>query len=789
MKRLLTSLVLLGAVSGSVSGEDWYRWRGPEQTGVSREKDLPDKFSTDPKDENGNLLWKQPYGSRSTPIVMKGKVYLINNTGEGVHEQERVMCLDANDGKLIWEHKFNVFHTDIVSVRLGWTNLDGDPETGNIYAHGTQGLLFCFDGSTGKVIWSHSLTEEYGRISGYGGRVTSPTVIDNLVVVGMLNSSWGEQARNWNRVAAFDKRTGSVVWWAITDVQPRNTYYSGPVVGIVNGEKIMILGGAAGDVNAYKVNTGEKVWTIRICEGAINCTPVMSGSRVYVSHGEENLDSGLQGGVFCLDAGKIKDGKPEVVWKALGFKAKYSSPAIHDGRIYVSDEVAKLYCIDADTGKMLWPRPYAFGRNNKGSPVWADGKLFIADVNSRFHILKPEATQCTKLHTQFFQSPDGIEAVELNGSPAITNGRVYFTTSQEIYCLGKKNHTAKADPIPPAPREAKPARNAKPAMLLVEPNDIVMTPGSAFGSYQVKAYDEHGHWLKDLELPPVQWSLGPMQPPPPAQRPPAKPGAQPTSPSSPPPLRGVIRNDGGLSVDIAVPYQAGTVVAKAAGLTAFGRVRVVRGEAAQYFDEKTKKPLPYAIDFSKVPDGRTPAGWINCQGKFEKRTLKDGTHALVKLANIANPLVARANAYFCMPNLTGYTIESDIMATIVRGDMPDLGIVANRYTLLLNGNTQRLRIVSWDAVPRVDKGMDWKWSADKWYSMKLTVDVQSNKALVRGKVWPKGEQQPEEWTIEFEDPNPNREGSPALYGYATGITETSPGSECFFANVKLSPNK
>ena len=139
MIRLLSWLVFLCAVSSTAYGEDWYRWRGPEPTGVSREKDLPDKFSLDPKDEGSNLIWKKPFGSRSTPIVMKGKVYLINSVGEGVNEQERVMCLDSTKGDVIWEHKFNVFHTDIVSVRLGWTNLDGDPETGNIYAHGTQG--------------------------------------------------------------------------------------------------------------------------------------------------------------------------------------------------------------------------------------------------------------------------------------------------------------------------------------------------------------------------------------------------------------------------------------------------------------------------------------------------------------------------------------------------------------------------------------------------------------------------------------------------------------------------
>src|SRR5215212_4926494 len=61
------------------AGGDWLHWRGPEQTGSSPETNLPDKFSLDPKDPNSNLLWKVPYGCRSTPLVMGGKVFIIND--------------------------------------------------------------------------------------------------------------------------------------------------------------------------------------------------------------------------------------------------------------------------------------------------------------------------------------------------------------------------------------------------------------------------------------------------------------------------------------------------------------------------------------------------------------------------------------------------------------------------------------------------------------------------------------------------------------------------------------
>ena len=66
---------------------------------------------------------------------------------------------------------------------------------------------------------------------------------------------------------------------------------------------------------------------------------------------------------------------------------------------------AQMYCLDAATGKQLWRHKY--GRNAKGSPVWGDGKIYIAEVNAKFHILKPGPKSCEELSVQYFPSPDG----------------------------------------------------------------------------------------------------------------------------------------------------------------------------------------------------------------------------------------------------------------------------------------------------------------------------------------------------------------------------------------------
>jgi hypothetical protein len=76
-----------------------------------------------------------------------------------------------------------------------------------------------------------------------------------------------------------------------------------------------------------------------------------------------------------------------------------------------------------------------------------------------------------------------------------------------------------------------------------------------------------------------------------------------------------------------------------------------------------------------------------------------------------------------------------------------------------------------------------------WYRMKLTTDMAAGKGVVRGKVWPRGQKEPEKWTVEVTDTNPITEGSATLYGYVTGNFNDVPGTEIFYDNLKITPNK
>src|ERR1044072_2827681 len=92
MTTLISIFLNLCLAMAVVAASDWAEWRGPSLDGIAKEKNLPEKWST-----NGeNLLWKTPYGGRSGPIVMGDRIYLQNTAGSGETEQERIMCFNAD---------------------------------------------------------------------------------------------------------------------------------------------------------------------------------------------------------------------------------------------------------------------------------------------------------------------------------------------------------------------------------------------------------------------------------------------------------------------------------------------------------------------------------------------------------------------------------------------------------------------------------------------------------------------------------------------------------------------
>ena len=462
-------LALSAAVTQTgLASDSWHQFRGPTGTGVSEERDLPSEWSKDGK----NLLWKAPFGARTAPMIHKGRVFVINRAGEGISQQERVVALDLKTGETIWEHRFNVFLTDIVSHRLGWAHLSIDPTTDYIYAHGVQGLFFCFD-FNGKIVWKRSLTEEFGRISGYGGRTNTPIIEGNNVIINFLSSGWGPHGKPVHRFLAMNKMNGEVVWWSEPSGKPLDTTYSVPIISRKNGIPTLIAGLADGAVHGINAHTGEPQWQFKLSKRGLNTSVMVDGNVAYVAHGEENLDITKMGRVvaFKFDGtGDLTD-KNEI-WRVDHIESGYASPVLdrENNVLYVCDNSANLYAIDTPTGKELWK--FKYGKNAKGSGVLADGKMYIGETGGAFHILEVSRSGAKLLSSQIFQKEDG-SPIEIFASPSIAGGRILLPTNDGLYCIGTARD---GKPLPPE-RHIMDKRLWPPVALQLVPSETVIAPG------------------------------------------------------------------------------------------------------------------------------------------------------------------------------------------------------------------------------------------------------------------------------------------------------------------------
>src|SRR5580765_2827318 len=90
---ILTVGFLIGGVLGfqpasAAPVQGWLSWRGPEQSGVSRETGLPEKVSAQ------DALWTTDFPGQSAPVVTQDHLYAMGYLGEKADLQEGVGSFD-----------------------------------------------------------------------------------------------------------------------------------------------------------------------------------------------------------------------------------------------------------------------------------------------------------------------------------------------------------------------------------------------------------------------------------------------------------------------------------------------------------------------------------------------------------------------------------------------------------------------------------------------------------------------------------------------------------------------
>ena len=728
-RAVIVAAIVAGAIAAT-SAADWPEWRGPSRDGRSAETNLPARWSP----QGDNLAWRIPIGSRSAPVAFGNRLYINSPTpGDPTLTQERLIAIEAETGKVVWERRFSLYLSDVPQHRASWASPAVDPETGNIYLFTVAAQLVCVS-PDGKVLWDRSLTDEYGAVTTHGGRTTSPIIEGDKLILNALVLAWGDLNRPGNRYFAFDKKTGLTIWVSSPQSRHYDTNYSTPVVAAIDGTSALIVGGTDGVYHALKVNTGEKIWSIEVSKRAILNSALVRDNIAYITHGEENIDTTEMGLIAAVDATKTGVLTADAFkWRTRGFLPTFASPVMDAERLYTMDNSAILGAFDLKTGAKLWEK--TLGTLQKGSPVLADGKLYVGTENGKFYILRPSASGVEVLDEDLLGSAQSSEAIV--ASPIVADGRVYVTSMEAMYAIGKRvpRKTGAAGAMGVKADGAGAA--GAPAFVQVFPYEVLLAPGET-AALKARLYDAKGNFIRDE--PAAQWSVEQ--------------------------LSGAV-DAKGVYTAAKQGMSAGFVKATVGAISGTARVRVIEAP-------------PWTFDFEAAAGEAPPGWWVGAPTKVVQRTIEGVGKVLVRPRD--DTVGRRAKVFFGQPNLTGLTVEADVRGREQRRQRGDVGLINERYGLVLFGNGQKLELHPWQAADEMTTRVPFTWDADTWYRMKLRVDHQQDgTARVRGKVWAAAGPEPEAWTIEKVDRIPHQVGSPGLY--ADGI------SDVYFDNVKVYRNQ
>jgi hypothetical protein len=267
---------------------------------------------------------------------------------------------------------------------------------------------------------------------------------------------------------------------------------------------------------------------------------------------------------------------------------------------------------------------------------------------------------------------------------------------------------------------------------------VVLHAGKSV-SFEVRAFDDHGRALSTVPQP-ISYQLAG--------------------------LKGTLEG-GTFTADPQAGDQVGKVQVKAGNLTASARVRVAA-------------PLPWSEDFEGIEVGKAPPSWLGVGRKASVQTV-EGQEGKIFVFGRPATGVPRGTFLMGIADMKDYTVQADVLGTQEGRRRSDVGVINAGYTLDLQGNHQRLEIRSWAAELRMAKQVDFAWEPNVWYTLKLRVDQEGGKAVVRGKVWKRGEAEPEAWTLTAEDPLPITEGVAGLYGFAP--------VDIYYDNLKVTTSK
>ncbi|NLX59731.1 MAG: PQQ-binding-like beta-propeller repeat protein [Phycisphaerae bacterium] len=395
MKRAFGGLgVLVAALAmaaGAARADDWPQFRGIKRDGISREKDLMNRWP-----EGGpKKLWDADVGTGFASVaIADGKVYAA-----GVKDRKLVVtALNEKDGKQVWQKEIDGDsggggHAGSRST----PTVDGD----RLYILSEQGKLACLKTSDGSEVWAKNILQTYGA-KNIQWRLSESVLVDGDHV---LCSPGGRAA-----MVALNKMTGEEVW-ASEGIEERSSY--GSVTIIQTGALRQAIGFSASFLFAVNADTGDLLWKQpQKNQWDVNATTVVYDDGIVYS----TCGYGWGGQALKLSVNG-KKASVSGLWTDKTLDDHFGGIVLLKGHVFGTPSRGGLVMLKLADGKVA----YHSREVKKSSNIFADGLLYCQGHDGTMQLVDPNNGKVVSSFKIQLQT-----AGKMWAHPAIANGKLYI---------------------------------------------------------------------------------------------------------------------------------------------------------------------------------------------------------------------------------------------------------------------------------------------------------------------------------------------------------------------------
>ncbi len=350
-----------------------------------------------------------PLPGHGSPVIWGDRIYL-----SGADETKReIYCFDTTTGKLLWRTPFPLTagaQPVTPSKDTGYAPATVATDGSYVCAVFVNGDVVCAN-TSGKPVWRRS----FGPLENMYGHASSPLLVGDSAIIQVDQGT--DPDNSHSMIYALKLKSGDIAWKA---ARPVAASWTTPVA-LRDSNKTLVITVARPWVIAYNSTDGTEIWRAKCVDGEATPSPAVGNGMVY---------AGNSGAPFCgirlNGSGDITKGG--IAWSFGDNVPDIVSPVYTNGHVYLISSQGLITCLDAAKGSKVWEHDLATPCH--ASPVAASNRIYLTDRKGVTHVFDTGTT-----FKEIAALPLGEEC---SATPAVASGHLFLRGTNHLFCIGDR---------------------------------------------------------------------------------------------------------------------------------------------------------------------------------------------------------------------------------------------------------------------------------------------------------------------------------------------------------------